>query len=159
MSRKNIKIKHTIQKDSIYNSVLVAKCVRHIMKDGKRSTAESIVYKAMDIAKKGLSEAKESPLEILTIAVDKVKPDVEVKSRRIGGAQLQVPTEVTPKRGLFKSLDWIISAAKKKTGKSMSERLAKEIMDSYNGVGEAIKAKENAHKMAEANRAFASYRF
>jgi small subunit ribosomal protein S7 len=126
------------------------------MRRGKKSLAEKIVYGAMDIIK---SKMKEDPLKVMEKAVENVRPLLETKSRRVGGATYQVPVEVPPDRSLSLAIRWIVQFAKERSGKSMQEKLAAEIMDAVNNRGGAIKKKEDTHKMAEANRAFAHYKW
>ena len=140
--------------DSIYDSVMVSKFINQVMRKGKKTIAQKVVYKALEIVKK---ETKEKPLEIFEKALENAAPLVEVKSRRIGGATYQVPKEVKGKRRLSLAMRWIIDAAKAKKGKPMEEKLAREIIQAFKDEGEAIRKKVNLHKMAEANRAFAHF--
>ncbi|MCS7234310.1 MAG: 30S ribosomal protein S7 [Synergistetes bacterium] len=156
MPRKGKVERRTLQPDPIYGSPLVTKFINYIMWDGKKMTAEWIFYETMKIIEEKL---KKSPLEILEKAVENVKPVLEVRPRRVGGATYQVPVEVPPHRQLSLAVRWIIHAARNKKGKPMAEKLAQEIIDAYKGEGAAIKKKEDVHKMAEANRAFAHYRW
>jgi small subunit ribosomal protein S7 len=143
-----------IMPDSIYDSVMVSKFINQVMKKGKKTIAQKVVYKALEIVKK---ETKEKPLEVFEKALENAAPLVEVKSRRIGGATYQVPKEVKGKRRLSLAMRWIIDAAKAKKGKPMEEKLAREIIQAFKDEGEAIRKKVNLHKMAEANRAFAHF--
>jgi small subunit ribosomal protein S7 len=142
--------------DSKYNSRLVTKFIKSIMKDGKKSTAELILYGALDIIE---DKTKESPLKIFEKAVENVKPMIEVKSRRVGGSTYQVPTEIRPSRRTALGIRWIISFARKRSEKSMASKLAAELLDAANKRGSAVKKREDTHKMAEANKAFAHYRW
>ncbi len=157
MPRRREIAKREVPADPIYASPLVTKFIRTIMEDGKRSTAERIMYGALDIVKEKTSD---DPLKIFKKAVDNVKPALEVKSRRVGGSNYQVPIEVTPTRRLSLSLRWLSgSAADRGDGKTMQEKLANEFMDAANLRGGAVKKREDVHRMAEANKAFAHYRF
>ena len=129
------------------------------MYDGKKNTAYEIIYKALDIVGEKMKDQEKSPLEIWKQALDNITPQVEVKSRRIGGATFQVPTEIRPDRKESVSMKNMIAFARKRSGKSMAEKLAAEIMDAFNNQGGAFKRKEDMHRMAEANRAFAHFRF
>ena len=142
--------------DAIYSSELVAKFVNCLMWDGKKSTSETIFYSAMERIQE---RTKEDPLRVFKKAVENTKPMMEVKTRRVGGANYQIPIEVNPDRRASLSIRWLISFARRRGGKSMSERLAGELLDAFNGRGAAIKRKEEIHRMAEANRAFAHYRW
>jgi small subunit ribosomal protein S7 len=142
--------------DPKFNNKLVAKFVNSLLKQGKKSVAESILYGAFDIIEKRL---KEQPVELFEKAVNNVKPVIEVKSRRVGGSTYQVPTEVVPSRRTALAIRWLISNAQERTEKAMREKLAGELIDAANNRGGAIKKKEAVHKMAEANKAFAHYKF
>jgi len=146
--------KHIVVPDSVYNSVAVAKFVNHIMQKGKKSTARKIVYDAFDIIKE---KVKKEPVEVFEKALENVAPLVMVRSRRVGGATYQVPIEVRGDRRVGLGMRWIITAARSKKGKPMREKLAEELMDAYNKEGVAYKKREDAHRMAEANRAFAHF--
>jgi small subunit ribosomal protein S7 len=142
--------------DPIYRSVLVTQIVNKILLRGKRSTAERIMYTALDIiADKTGSE----PISTLKRAVDNVKPQLEVKSRRVGGATYQVPVEVKPRRATTLAIRWIVGYSRQRREKTMAERLANELLDASNGVGASVKRREDMHKMAESNKAFAHYRW
>ncbi len=145
-----------IEPDPIYNSVLVSKFINNLMWDGKKSVARKIFYKALEIIKR---KTGEDEYQIFLKAIENVKPEIEVRARRVGGATYQVPTEIRPKRQISLAIKWIIQAARNRSERTMIERLANEILDAYKGVGNAIKIKENTHKMAEANRVFAHYRW
>ena len=151
--------KRVILPDSVFNDQTVTKFVNHLMYDGKKNLSYEIFYKALDIVKAKMQNEEKSALDIWKEALDRVTPQVEVKSRRIGGATFQVPMEIRPDRKESISMKNIINFARKRSGKSMSEKLAAEIMDAYNEQGGAFKRKEDLHRMAEANRAFAHFRF
>ena len=155
MPRKGRVTKRIITPDPKYNDQIVAKFVNCIMRRGKKSLAESIFYDSLDIINKS---TKKDSLEVFKQALDNVKPVLEVKSRRIGGATYQVPIEVSSDRRTSLAMRWIINYAKARKGKTMGERLAQEIIDASKGEGTSIKKKEDIHKMAEANKAFAHYR-
>jgi len=156
MPRRREIEKREIMPDPKYNSKLVAKFVNSLLKEGKKSVAESILYGAFDIIEK---RVKEQPLEFFEKAVNNVKPLIEVKSRRVGGSTYQVPTEVVPARRTALAIRWLISNAQERTEKTMREKLAAELIDAANNRGGAVKKREAVHKMAEANKAFAHYRF
>ena len=151
--------KRVIIPDPVFNDVKVSKFVNHLMYDGKKSISFEIFYKALDIVKQKMQNEEKSPLEIWKQALDNITPQVEVKSRRIGGATFQVPTEIRPDRKESVSMKNMIAFARKRSGKSMADKLAAEIMDAFNKQGGAFKRKEDMHRMAEANRAFAHFRF
>ena len=156
MPRRREIAKREVPADPIYDSPLVTKFIRTIMKDGKRSTAEKIMYGALNIVK---DKTQDDPLKVFKKAVDNVKPVVEVKSRRVGGATYQVPVEVRPDRRTSLALRWVISYARQRTEKTMHERLAAELIEAANNRGSSVKKREDTHKMAEANKAFAHYRW
>jgi len=151
--------KRLILPDPVYGDVKVSKFVNHLMYDGKKSISYSIFYDALEIVKNKMQNEEKSSLEIWKEALQKVTPQVEVKSRRIGGATFQVPTEIRPSRKESISMKNLIQFARKRGGKTMADKLAAEIMDAYNEQGGAFKRKEDMHRMAEANRAFAHFRF
>jgi small subunit ribosomal protein S7 len=151
--------KRVILPDPVYNDQKVSKFVNHLMYDGKKNTSYEIFYKALDTVKEKMSNEEKSALEIWKTALDNITPQVEVKSRRIGGATFQVPTEIRPDRKESISMKNMINFARKRGGKTMADKLAAEIMDAYNNQGGAYKRKEDMHRMAEANRAFAHFRF
>lgn len=151
--------KRVILPDPVFNDKNVSKFVNHLMYDGKKNTAYEIFYKALDTVKAKMGNEEKSPLEIWKQALDNITPQVEVKSRRIGGATFQVPTEIRPDRKQSVSMKNLILYARKRGGKSMADKLAAEIMDAFNNQGGAYKRKEDMHRMAEANRAFAHFRF
>jgi len=142
--------------DPKYDSKLVTKFLNCVMRDGKKSTAESILYGAFDIMQ---DKTKESPLKLFEKAVDNVRPLIEVKSRRVGGSTYQVPTEIRPSRRTALGIRWIIGFARKRPEKGMAKKLASEFMDAANGRGASVKKREDTHKMAEANKAFAHFRW
>ncbi len=156
MPRKGPVPRRQIPPDTKYNSVLVQQYINKVMKDGKKSLAEKIVYGALDIIQK---KTGSDPLAVLRKATDNVRPVLEVRSRRVGGASYQVPVEVPPHRSTSLAIRWIVNFARQRKEKTMMERLANELLDAANGVGASIKKKEDLHKMAEANRAFAHYRW
>jgi small subunit ribosomal protein S7 len=153
--RRPIKDKRNIQPDRVYNSVIVERFINYIMLDGKKSTARKVVYGAFDIIKE--QTKVKDPVEVFNGAIKNAGPLMEVKSRRVGGANYQVPIEVPANRRLAISMRWIIDAASSKKGSPMSKRLADELIQANNNEGEVIKKKENVHKMAEANKAFAHF--
>ena len=156
MPRRREVPERVIIPDSKYNNKLVSKFIKSIMRDGKKSTAESILYDAFDIIEK---KTNESPVKIFEQALENVKPMIEVKSRRVGGSTYQVPTEVRPSRRTALGVRWIIGFARKRSEKSMANKLAAELLDASNKKGAAVKKKDDTHKMAEANKAFAHYRW
>ena len=156
MPRKYRPLKQKVKPDVRYNSVRVSQLVNRLMKGGKKSTAQRIMYDALDIVGKRMEKP---PLEVLEQAVDNVTPRLEVKPRRVGGSTYQIPIEVSRHRQLSLSLRWLLAAARSRSGKSMAEKLANELMDAASETGAAFKKKVDTHKMAEANRAFAHYRW
>jgi len=142
--------------DPIYRSVLVTQIVNKVLLSGKRSTAESIMYSALDII---ADKTGAEPISTLKRAVENVKPQLEVKSRRVGGATYQVPVEVRPRRATTLAIRWIVGYSRQRREKTMAERLANELLDASNGVGASVKRREDVHKMAESNKAFAHYRW
>ena len=156
MSRRKAAPKRKILPDPKFGNLKVAKFMNQIMTDGKKSVAEKIIYGAFDeISKKSDKE----PIEVFEKALDEVGPMVEVKARRVGGATYQVPQEVRQERGIAMALRWIVTFSRGRNGKSMSQKLASELMDAANETGSAVKKREDTHKMAEANKAFAHYRY
>ena len=151
--------KRVILPDPVYGDVKVSKFVNHLMYDGKKSISYEIFYNALEIVKNKMANEEKTPLQIWKEALDKITPLVEVKSRRIGGATFQVPTEIRPDRKVSVSMKNMILYARKRGGKTMADKLAAEIMDAYNEQGGAFKRKEDMHRMAEANKAFAHFRF
>ena len=156
MSRRHSAKKREILPDPKFNNLVLAKFMNAIMISGKKSVAENIVYGAFDIIQ---SKTKADPIVFFMEALDKVKPSVEVKSRRVGGATYQVPIEVRPTRAIAVAMRWIKEAASKRNDKTMESKLASEIMDAHNDRGAAVKKREDTHKMAEANKAFAHFRW
>ncbi len=156
MGRKNKSVNRPVLPDSRYNSTVVSKFVSRMMLDGKKSVSMRIIYEAFDTLK---AKTEKDPLEVFLKALDNVKPMVEVKSRRVGGATYQVPIEIRDSRREALAMRWVIAAARSKSGRGMGERLASELLDAYNNTGTAYKKKEDTHKMAEANKAFAHYRW
>lgn len=156
MARRRVPEKREILADPKFNSKLVSRFITVLLKDGKRATAERICYGAFDILK---DKTGSDPLKVFKTAVENVKPVLEVKPRRVGGATYQVPMEVRPQRKIALALRWITSYARGRKETTMRERIAGELLDAYNNTGASIKKKEDTHKMAEANRAFAHYRW
>jgi small subunit ribosomal protein S7 len=157
MPRRREIAKRELANDALYGSPLVTKFINTIMQEGKRSTAERILYQSFDIIKE---RSGDDPLKIFKKALDNVKPALEVKSRRVGGSNYQVPIEVNPNRRLSLSIRWLVSYARSRgDGKTMQEKLANELLDAANLRGGAVKKREDTHRMAEANKAFAHYRW
>jgi small subunit ribosomal protein S7 len=156
MPRKKINRKKDVFYDPVYNSSLIAKLINNVMLDGKKALAQKIVYSAMDSVKEKL---KEDPLKIVLKAIENVRPHIETRSRRVGGATYQVPMDVRRERSYSLGLRWLVLYARERAGKSFKDKLVGELMDAYNSKGGAIKKKETVHKMAESNRAFAHYRW
>jgi len=156
MPRRREIAKREVISDPKYNNKLVSRFINCLLKRGKKSIAESMFYGAFDIIEK---RTKEQPVEVFEKAVSNVKPLIEVKSRRVGGSTYQVPTEVMPERRLALAIRWLILHAKERTEKTMKEKLAAELIDAANNRGASVKKRESVHKMAEANKAFAHYRF
>ena len=156
MPRRGFIPKREVLSDPIYNSVVVTKLINQVMLDGKRGVAAKAVYDAFDLVKEKLGR---EPGEVFTQAMENIMPVVEVKARRVGGSTYQVPIEIRPERRQTLGLRWLVSYARARSERTMSQRLAGEIMDAANSAGNAVKKKEDTHKMAEANRAFAHYRW
>tara|TARA_B100000686_G_scaffold104170_1_gene111406 strand:+ start:133 stop:603 length:471 start_codon:yes stop_codon:yes gene_type:complete len=156
MSRKRKAPKKIQPLDPKYRSTVIPKLINSIMYDGKKTIAEKIIYDAMNKIK---SKSKEEPINVFNTAINNVKPTVEVRSRRVGGATYQVPVEVKSKRSQALAIRWLIDASRKRKDKKMSERIFNEIYDAYQNKGSAIKKKEDTHKMAESNKAFAHFRW
>ncbi len=154
--RKRQAIKRDVLADPIYNSKMITKLINGIMIGGKKGTAQKILYSALDLVKE---KTKQDPIEVLNKAFENIKPALEIKSRRIGGSNYSVPMEVKEDRANALTLRWLIQYAKSRNGKGMAENLAAEIIDASNGVGGAVKKREDTHKMAEANKAYAHYRW
>ncbi len=156
MSRKKQAPKRIVYPDAKYQSLILTKFINFIMYDGKRSVAEKIIYSALDKIKE---KTKEDPIKVFNEAIGKVRPNLEVRSRRVGGATYQVPVEVKSKRSQTLALRWILEATRKRKNKTMSDKLFNELMDASQGKGSSIKKREDTHKMAESNKAFAHYRW
>ena len=156
MSRRRAAEKRTILPDHKFKDLILAKFMNRIMKDGKKSVSEKIVYGAFDIVSK---KTDKSPIEYFHDALNNVKPSLEVRSRRVGGATYQVPMEVRPRRAQALAMKWIVDSAIKRNEKTMRERVASEIMDAFNNKGNSVKKREETHRMAEANRAFSHFRW
>ena len=156
MSRKNKATQKILLVDSRYKSTIIPKLINSIMNDGKKTIAEKIVYEAIDKIK---SKSKEEPINIFNEAINNLRPTVEVRSRRVGGATYQVPVEVKSKRSQALALRWLVEASRKRKDKQMSDKIFNEIYDAYQNKGSAIKKKEDTHKMAESNKAFAHFRW
>ena len=154
--RKRQAVKRDVLPDPIYKSKVVTKLINQIMQDGKKGTAEKILYGAFDMVKE---KTNEEPMAVFERAMNNIKPALEVKSRRVGGANYQVPVEVKPERAQALAFRWLINYARLRNGHSMAENLANEIVDAANGIGASVKKKDDTHKMAEANKAFAHYRW
>ena len=156
MPRKGHIAKRDVLVDPIYNSKLVTRLINKIMLDGKKGVAQNILYNAFDIVEK---KTGSQPMEVFEKALDNVMPELELKLRRVGGANYQVPVEVSDDRRLTLGLRWIVNYSRLRSEKTMEQRLAAEIIDASNGVGQSVKKKDDTHKMAEANKAFAHYRW
>lgn len=156
MSRKGKAPKREILPDPVYGSKMLTKLINQIMQDGKKGVAQKIVYGAMDMV---AEKTGDNPITVFNKAMDNIMPELEVRSRRVGGANYQVPVEVRPQRKKTLGIRWITTYTIKRNEKTMREKLAKEIMDAANNTGASVKKKEDVHKMAEANKAFASYRW
>ncbi len=156
MSRRHTAEKRNVLPDAKYGDKVVAKFINNIMEDGKKAVAEKIVYSAFEIL---ASKTKQDALKVFAEAIENVKPVVEVRSRRVGGATYQVPVEVRADRRQALSIRWIIDAAKKRSETTMTERVANELLDAFANKGSAVKKREDTHKMAEANKAFSHYKF
>ncbi len=154
--RKRRAVKRDVLPDPIYKSKTVAKLINTIMLDGKKGIAQTILYEAFDIVKE---KTGREPLEVFNQAMDNIRPALEVKSRRVGGANYQVPQEVTPARAEALALRWLVKFSRARGGRGMADNLANEIIDASNGTGAAVKKREDTHRMAEANKAYAHYRW
>ena len=154
--RKRRAIKRDVLPDPIYNSKVVTTLINAVMNDGKRGTASKILYEAFDKIKE---QTKQDPMEVFTKAMENITPALEVKSRRVGGSNVQVPIEVSETRSQTLALRWLVNYSRLRSGRGMANKLAAEIIDAANGVGGAVKKREDTHKMAEANKAFAHYRW
>ena len=156
MSRRNQAVKRVVLPDPMYNSVLVTKLVNQVMLDGKKGIAQTIVYSAMKIAGDKL---KDEPLNVLTTAIENIKPKLETKARRVGGANYQVPLEVSADRQQTLAIRWLVMFARKRNERGMENKLSAEIVDAFNQAGGAIKRRDDMHRQAEANKAFAHFRW
>ena len=154
--RKRRAVKRDVLPDPIYNSKVVTKLINRIMLDGKKGKAEKILYDAFDMIKE---KTGEEPVKVFEKALENIKPQLEVKSRRVGGSNYQVPIEVTPARSQALALRWLTKYSRDRGGRGMADNLANEIIDASNGTGAAVKKREDTHRMAEANKAFAHYRW
>lgn len=156
MSRRNTAVKRNVPADPVYNSRLVHMMISHILKEGKKALAYRIMY---DVMKRIEENTQQDPMKVLEDAVRHATPTVEVKARRVGGSIYQVPLEVKPERGTALALRWLLAAARARTGRDMVSKLSGEIIDAYNHVGSAVRRRDEMHRMAEANKAFAHFRF
>ena len=156
MSRKKTQPKKVVTPDPIFNSTIIPKLINSIMYDGKKVVAEKIVYQAMEKIK---SKTKEEPINVFNEAINNIKPTVEVRSRRVGGATYQVPVEVKTKRAQALAIRWLVDASRKRKDKHMSDKIFNELFDAYEKKGAAVKKREDVHKMAESNKAFAHFRW
>jgi len=154
--RRGPSLKRKPEADPLFNSILVSQLTNQVLLDGKKDTARNIVYKALELVEK---QAGGDPLNVLKEAFENVKPQIETKSRRVGGTNYQVPMEVPHRRGTTLAVRWIVDASRKRAEKTMSERLGREILDASKNTGSSVKKREDVHKMAESNRAFAHYRW
>ena len=154
--RRGPSLKRKPEADPLFNSVLVSQLTNQVLLDGKKDTARNIVYKALELVEK---QAGGDPLNLLKEAFENVKPQIETKSRRVGGTNYQVPMEVPHRRGTTMAIRWIVDASRKRGEKTMHERLGREILDASKNTGASVKKREDVHKMAESNRAFAHYRW
>ena len=156
MPRRAAAVRREVMPDAVYNNRLVTQLINKVLLDGKKATAERIVYGAFDLVKE---KTEGDPLAVFKKAMDNVRPTLEVKPKRVGGATYQVPMEVNPRRATTLAIRWIVNFSRARKERTMAERLANEIMDAANGVGASVKRREDLFKMAEANRAFSHYRF
>jgi small subunit ribosomal protein S7 len=156
MPRRKVVAKRPVLPDSKYGDIFITRCVNVLMKQGKKSLAEHIMYSALEIVRERLGE---DPLKVFRQAVDNVKPVLEVRSRRVGGSTYQIPVDVPPDRRIALSMRWIVGSARSRSERGMMRRLAAELVDAYNNTGSAVKKREDTHRMAEANKAFAHYRW
>jgi small subunit ribosomal protein S7 len=156
MPRRKLSRKKEVIYDPVYNSSVIAKLINKVMLHGKKALAEKIVYGSMDVIK---GKLKEDPLKVVLKAIDNIRPQIETKSRRVGGATYQVPVDVRKERSYSLGIRWLVQNARERGGKSLKDKLVGEIMDAYHEKGGAIKRRETVHKMAESNRAFAHYRW
>ena len=156
MPRRKVVAKRPVLPDSKYGDLFITRCVNVLMKQGKKNLAEHIMYGALEIVRERLGE---DPLKVFRQAVDNVKPVLEVRSRRVGGSTYQIPVDVPPERRIALSMRWIVGSARSRGERGMMRRLAAELVDAYNNTGSAVKKREDTHRMAEANKAFAHYRW
>ena len=156
MPRRKVVAKRPVLPDSKYNDLFITRCINVLMKQGKKSLAEHIMYGALEIIRERIGE---DPLKVFRQAVDNVKPVLEVRSRRVGGSTYQIPVDVPPDRRIALSMRWIVGGARARGERGMMRRLAAELVDAYNNTGSAVKKREDTHRMAEANKAFAHYRW
>lgn len=156
MPRRAAAVRREVQPDAVYNNRLVTQLINKVLLDGKKATAERIVYSAFDLVKE---KTEQDPLSVFKKAMDNIRPTLEVKPKRVGGATYQVPMEVNSRRATTLAIRWMVNFSRARKEKTMAERLAAEIMDAANGVGASVKRREDLFKMAEANRAFSHYRF
>ena len=156
MSRRNRAVQRKVALDPVYNSTVVTKVINQVMLDGKRSIAQKVVYEAMENAGKKLSA---EPIDVFNQALENIKPVLEVKARRVGGSTYQVPMEIRSERRQTLAIRWLVKYARLRSERTMASKLAGELVDAYNNAGGAFKKKEDVHRMAEANKAFASYRW
>jgi small subunit ribosomal protein S7 len=156
MPRNGPAVRRDLQPDPVYRSVLVTQVVNKVLSRGKRTLAERLVYRALTLVQE---RSGSEPVTVLKRAVENTRPELEVRSRRVGGATYQVPVEVRPRRATTLAIRWLVGFARQRREKTMAERLANEILDASNGVGAAVKRREDLHKMAESNKAFAHYRW
>jgi small subunit ribosomal protein S7 len=156
MPRRKVVAKRPVLPDSKYNDLFITRCINVLMKQGKKSLAEHIMYGALEIIRERIGE---DPLKVFRQAVDNVKPVLEVRSRRVGGSTYQIPVDVPPDRRIALSMRWIVGGARSRGERGMMRRLAAELVDAYNNTGSAVKKREDTHRMAEANKAFAHYRW
>jgi small subunit ribosomal protein S7 len=156
MPRRKVVSKRPVPPDPKYGDVLITRCINVMMKRGKKSLAERIVYDALDILGERTGE---EPLQVFKQAVENVKPVIEVRSRRVGGSTYQIPVDVNPDRRIALSMRWLVGSARSRGDRGMTRRLAAELLDAYNNTGSAVKKREDTHRMAEANKAFAHYRW
>jgi len=156
MARRNRAVRRATEPDARYNSEIVARFCNKLMVNGKKSVALRVIYRAFDIVEQ---RAKKSPLEVFELAVKNATPMIEVRPRRVGGATYQIPIEVRPERRMSLSFRWLVQSMRQRPGKSMADKVAAELMDAAGGQGAAVKKKDDTHRMADANRAFAHYRW
>jgi small subunit ribosomal protein S7 len=156
MPRRKVVAKRPVLPDSKYNDLFITRCVNVLMKQGKKNLAEHIIYGALEIIRERTGE---DPLKVFRQAVDNVKPVLEVRSRRVGGSTYQIPVDVPPDRRIALSMRWLVGSARSRGERGMMRRLAAELVDAYNNTGTAVKKREDTHRMAEANKAFAHYRW